>query len=189
VSPIGWAIAAASTAAILFQGVRKSATSSMPISPRRCQLQCEVQYSVIFEGNPIPKLLQGRKRADLVVAQRSARREAEPIPKFIIEVKRASAPTSQINADLSRLAAVGRLCPDVRTFMFVISEAKRPTRFVNDNGHSVLGTHHIPGCDSHYRIRRTWKAAHAFTRRDRAQYACLIEVYPDRRKLKRQHAR
>ena len=73
--------------------------------------------------------------------------------------------------------------------MFVISEANRPQRFVNDNGHSILGTHHIPDCDAHYRVRRTWKAAPAFTRRDHAQYACLIELYPDPRKLKRRHAR
>jgi hypothetical protein len=157
--------------------------------PEALQLLCEVQYSVFVESNPMPKILRGRIRADLVVAERSGRKEAEPIPKFIIEVKRAAAPTRQINADLSRLAAVRRLCPDIRAFMFLISEAERPKRFVNGDGHSILGTHHIPGCDGHYRVRRTWKAAHAFTRRDRAQYACLIEVYPTPSQVKKHHAR
>jgi hypothetical protein len=153
--------------------------------PEKFQLLCEIQYSVFVEGNPLPEILQGKIRADLVVAERSARRGGDPIPKFIIEVKRASAPTSQINADLSRLAAVRRICPDIRVFMFVISEADRPKRFVNGEGHSILGAHPIPNCDGHYRVRRTWKAAHAFTRREHAQYACLIEVYPDPNKPKR----
>ena len=74
--------------------------------PGELQLQCEVQYSTFVDGNPMPENLQGRIRADLVVAERSRRREANPIPEFIIEVKRASAPTRQINADLSRLAAL-----------------------------------------------------------------------------------
>ena len=124
-----------------------------------------------------------------MVAEKSARRGADPIPKFVIEVKRALAQTRQINADLSRLAAVRRLRPDIRTFMFVISEAKRPKRFVNSNGHSISGTHHIPESDGHYRVRRTCKAAHAFTKRDRAQYSCLIEVFPDPNKAKRRRTR
>lgn len=142
--------------------------------PEPLQLLCEVQYSSFVDRNPIPQILRGRIRADLVVAETPARRGASPNPKFIIEVKRASAPTSQINADLSRLAAVRRLRPDIRAFVFVISEPDRPRRFVNDDGHSIVGMHKIPNCDGHYRVRRTWKAAHAFAKRDRAQYACLI---------------
>lgn len=157
--------------------------------PEALQLLCEVRYSAFVESDPMPEILRGKIRADLVVAEKSVRREAEPIPKFIIEVKRAVAPTSQINADLFRLAAVRRLCPDIRAFMFLISEAERPKRFVNGDGHSILGTHLIPGCDGKYRVRRTWKAAHAFTRRDRAQYACLIEVYPASSKVKKRYAR
>lgn len=157
--------------------------------PEALQLLCEVQYSAFVESNPMPEMLRGRIRVDLVVAERSERKEAEPIPKFIIEVKRAAAPTRQINADLSRLAAVCGLCRNVRAFMFLISEAERPRRFVTDDGHSILGAHHIPDCDGHYRVRRTWKAAHAFTRRDRAQYACLIEVYPAPREVKKRRAR
>ena len=90
----------------------------------------------------MPEILEGKIRADLVVAEIPARRGDEPIPKFIIEVKRASASKAQINADLSRLAAAHRLCPDIRAFLFVISEAKRPSRFVDEEGHSLLGGAH-----------------------------------------------
>lgn len=142
--------------------------------PDKLQLVCEVQYSSLVDADPMPKILQGRIRADLVITERAADSEAA---KFIIEVKRAASPSSQINADLCRLATACRLRPDVRAFLFVISEARRPKRFVNEDGHSITGKHRVPKCDGHYRVRRTWKAAHAFTKRERAQYACLIEVY------------
>jgi len=142
------------------------------------QLRCEVQYSSLVNSDLLPEIFQRKTRADLVVAEIPARSGAEPIPKYIIEVKRASASKSQINADLSRLAVARRLRPDIRAFLFVISEAKRPKRFVHEEGHSLSGKHAIPNSDGYYRVRRTWKAAHAFKKRDRAQYACLIEVYP-----------
>lgn len=157
--------------------------------PKELQLLCEVQYSKLLGRNRLPQILQGRIRADLVVAEKAERKDKEPVPKFIIEVKRASAPAAQINGDIARLIALRRLCPNIRAFLFVISEAERPRRFVNDDGHSVRGTHEIPNCDGHYRIRRIWKAAHAFTKRDRAQYACLLEVYTGRSKHKGRHRR
>jgi len=146
--------------------------------PENLQLLCEVQYSSFVKCDPTPEVLQGRIRADLVVSEKGGRNGADPIPKFIIEVKRASAPASQINADLSRLAAARRHRPDIRAFLFVISEAQRPRRFVHKEGRSILGKHKIPESDSHYRVRRTWKAAHAFKNREYAQYASLIEIYP-----------
>jgi hypothetical protein len=157
--------------------------------PKDLKLLCEVQYSKLVERDRMPQILQGRTRADLVVAEKAERTAEDGVPKFIIEVKRASAPKSQIDADISRLAAVRRLCPDIRAFLFVISEAERPRRFVNDDGHSVLGKHSIGNGDDYYRIRRTWKAAPAFTKRDRAQYACLIEVSPGSFKHRRRHNR
>jgi len=146
--------------------------------PEGLELLCEVQYSKFVAANHPPEVLKGRIRADLVVAEKSNHKEGEPIPRFIIEVKRSSAPRTQINLDLRRLAAVRCLCQDIRAFLFVISEAQRPKQFVNQEGHSILGKHKIPQSDGHYRVRRTWKAAHAFTKRERAQYACLVEVYP-----------
>jgi hypothetical protein len=101
------------------------------------------------------------------------------VPEFIIEVKRASTSKGLIDADLQRLAAARRLCPDARAFLFVISEANRPKRFVVKEGQSIPGKHQIPKSDGYYRVRRTWKAAPAFKKREHAQYACLIEVYED----------
>jgi hypothetical protein len=146
--------------------------------PKDLQLLCEVQYSSLVNSDLLPEMFQRKTRADLVVAEIPARSGDEPIPKYIIEVKRASASKSQINADLSRLAGARRLRPEIRAFLFVISEANRPKRFVHEEGHSLNGKHAIPSTDGYYRVRRTWKAAHAFKKRDRAQYACLIEVYP-----------
>jgi hypothetical protein len=47
----------------------------------------------------------------------------------------------------ARLAAARHLCPDIRTLLFVISEAKRPKRFVYKVGHSLIGQHDIPNSD------------------------------------------
>lgn len=149
-------------------------------------LLCEVQYSRLVGHDEKPTELTERARADLVVAEKEIGAGTEPIPRFVIEVKRAAAPRAQIDADLRRLAAVSRVRPNLRTFLLVIAEAERPERFVNKEGKSIVGEHEIPKCDGHYRVRRTWKAAHAFQKRDRAQYACLIEVYVGSR-LARKH--
>jgi hypothetical protein len=145
--------------------------------PNDLTLLCEVQYSTLTRLDEKPTDLTERARADLVVAERASAKESKLISKFIIEVKRAAAPTAQIDNDLRRLAAVRRVLPDVRTFLFVISEAQRPKRFVNEKGTSKLGKHNIPKSEGYFRVRRTWKAAHAFTKRESSQYACLIEVY------------
>jgi hypothetical protein len=144
----------------------------------RFHLLCEVQYSTLIHRDERPTVLSERARADLVVVEKALGGDGEPTPKFIIEVKRASAPLAQINSDFRRLAAVREVRPDVRTFMFLVSEASRPAKFVTDSGVSVRGKQEIPDSEGHYRVRRTWKAAHAYTKKDRAQYACLIEVYP-----------
>jgi hypothetical protein len=112
----------------------------------------------------------------LLIVENATSKGGDPIPKFIIEVKRAAAPVAQINADLRRLAAARKALRDVRAFLFVISEAKRPSRFVDKKGISISGKRKIPQSDGHYTVR-TWKAAHAYTKRDKAQYACLVEVF------------
>jgi hypothetical protein len=140
-------------------------------------LNCEVQYTELLAGKPKPDILTQRARADLVISEKPEDKNDEPTPKFIIEVKRASAPTGQIDADLRRLAAVRQTHPGVRTFMFLIAEAHRPKRFVDEDGKSLTGKHSIPNSRGHYRIRRTLKAAHAYTEVGSAQYACFLEIY------------
>jgi len=141
-------------------------------------LKCEVQYSTLIPRDEAPAELTDRARADLVVFERMKNATNDSIARFIIEIKRASAPKAQIEADLRRLSAVRYLCRDIRTFCFIISEAQRPPRFVDKKGMSIRGKMKISGSDGYFRVRRTWKAAHAYTKRDKAQYACLIEVYP-----------
>jgi hypothetical protein len=145
--------------------------------PDQLTLLCEVMYTKFLPGETHVDELTQRARADLAVADRSEHDDENVAAKFIIEVKRASAPKTQIDADLRRLAAVRRAHPSARTFMFLVSEAKRPDRFVSPRGASRLGKFEIDESRGHYRVRRTLKAAHAFTKKGRAQYACLIEVY------------
>ena len=85
--------------------------------PENLQLLCEIQYSSFINPAPLPKILQGKIRTDLVVAEKPARSGADPVPKFIIEVKRASSPQALITADLQRLVAARYLCPDIRAFL------------------------------------------------------------------------
>ena len=145
--------------------------------PDNLELQCEAQYSKLLSGKVMPSLLTQLARADLVINQKPTKNGAKPVPKFIIEVKRARAPKTQIDADLRRLIAVHQAHGGIRAFMFLIAEAQRPTRFVNSKGISIRGKHSIPHSTGQYRVRGTWKAAHAISKIERAQYACLLEAY------------
>ena len=150
--------------------------------PEYLTLRCEVQYTELLGGNPHPNELTQRARADLVVAAKVKGKREGAEPKFVIEVKRGSAPPGQINSDLRRLAAVRTSNPGIRTMMFLVAEAHLPKRFVAAEGKSILGPHKIPGSVGHFRVRHTFKAAHAFSRTNHAQYACLVEVYPPKPK-------
>jgi hypothetical protein len=147
--------------------------------PSDLHLICEVQYSEFIEGHPKTTVLTQKARVDLLISETGNKNPDRSRPKFIIEVKRASAHKAQINADLLRLHEVKSNMPAVRALMFLIAEERRPNRFVDESGKSRLGRQEIPNCDGYFRVRRTCKAAHAFTKRDHAQYACLLEVYSD----------
>jgi hypothetical protein len=141
-------------------------------------LLCEVQYSALTASGDLPPIFGRRARADIVVAEAPTPKGGAPVPKYIIEVKRGCAPTREINLDLRRLAEIARLAPSCRTMLFVVSEAKRPGRFTTGDGQSLRGPHNIPDDPGHYRVRRTFKAAHAFKTIETAQYASVLEVYP-----------
>jgi len=149
--------------------------------PDRYSLLCEEQYSQFLAGNDRPTLLTERSRADLVVYEKVRRDdgETELHASFIIEVKRASAPKSQIDADLSRLMAVRAAVPAVKTYLVVVAEASRPKRFVSDRGASITKRQTIDGSPGYFKVRRTLKAAHAYTRIEKSQYACLIEAFAE----------
>lgn len=111
-----------------------------------------------------------RARADLVV--RGPRGAIT-----IIEVKRASAARQLIDRDLRRLAAAKAVLPKSRCFLFVVSESRRPSRFVSKKGKSVLKLQPIPGRPNEsFKVRRTCKAAAAFGGKSTAHYACIVEI-------------
>jgi hypothetical protein len=132
-----------------------------------------------------PNELGPRSRVDLVVAS-NLPGDLDPTKDNLfgaelaaIEVKRASAPQTQINYDLKRLATLKLANQYARAFLFVVAEARRPQHFVMAEGKSILGKHPIAGLPAHYRVRRTCKAAAAFSGRETAHYACIIEVFAD----------
>lgn len=149
--------------------------------PDRYRLHCEVQYSDLIHRDVRPSILTERARADLVIYERVKAKNGERHlhPKFIIEVKRASAPKAQIDADLKRLIAVREACPDVKTYLVVVAEAHRPSRFVSDTGASITKHQRLEGASGYFKVRRTLKAAHAYTRIERSHYACLVEAFAD----------
>jgi hypothetical protein len=149
--------------------------------PDRYSLYCEVQYSELIHRDERPTQLTERARADLVVYENVPHNSEgeEQHPKFIIEVKRSLAPKAQIDADLSRLMAVRAVLPGVKTYLVVIAEAQRPKRFVSEQGSSIRKRQTIDGRAGYFKVRRTLKAAHAYTKVERSQYACLVEVYAD----------
>jgi hypothetical protein len=150
--------------------------------PDELLLKCEVQYSDLLRREikyekEARTILTQKSRADLVIVKRSTNRFKKNVPTFIIEVKRASAPKSQIVRDLCRLAEASRRYPSIKTFMFLIAESHRPNDFVDEHGKSRKKKFSIAESSGHYYVRKTWKAAHALSTIERAQYACLIEVF------------
>ncbi len=144
----------------------------------RFRLECEVSYSTFIKADLRPSILTERARADLVIREEIKKDRGTLLrTRFVIEVKRAAAGNTLINDDLRRLEAVRTARPSIRAFMFLISEASRPGRFVSDKGSSILGRHEIPKSTGYFRVRRTWKAARAYSNKESAHYACLVEAF------------
>jgi hypothetical protein len=95
----------------------------------------------------------------------------------VIEVKRGDARSRLVDEDLRRLHAyLEGATPGTRCFLFVVSESRAPTRFVED-GQSRRGFHAIARTEATYVVRRTVKAAASFSGTESAHYVCLIEVF------------
>lgn len=147
-------------------------------------LLCERQYTQLMPDGGWPSAQGARARADLTVVtglthtEAKARTSLQGVLSAVIEVKRASAPKAQIDQDLKRLAILKHANPAVRALLFVVAESHRPTRFVGPKGKAILGKTEIPGAGAYYRVRRACKAAAAFSGKESAHYACIIEVFP-----------
>jgi hypothetical protein len=129
-------------------------------------------------------------RADIVIAEGIKRAKAKgpgglrDCTSAVIEMKRASTGKALINKDIVRLAEL-KAClrgrnPGLRAFLVLVSEARRPGRFVRQDGMAVRGKRKdfgpsVPG--SYYRVRRVCKAAHSFKKKESAHYTCILEVF------------
>jgi hypothetical protein len=146
-------------------------------------LLCEVMYTRLVPIGEWPGGHGKKSRADLVVVTGRAPREDKNLRQrveAVIEVKRGTAPKAQIDNDLMRLATVKQANPKLRAFLFLVSESKRPKRFVGEGGRAILGIHAIPETNAHYRMRRACKAAAAFSGKETAHYGCIVEVFNGR---------
>lgn len=148
-------------------------------------LKCEVGYSHLVKSQPRPAPIAGRTRADLVVAAKVESKEKSGrillSPTHVFEFKRSGAPAREIDKDLRRLAAFQAARPAARAFLVVLSEAGRNDRFVTEEGKTRLGKHLVPEMSATYHIRRTVKAASAYTNTDSANYATIVEVLANER--------
>lgn len=147
-------------------------------------LLCETQYTKLMPPDTWPDAFGRKARADLAILSGVSHREAKNLDSYrshlsaVIEVKRAIASRAKIDQDLRRLAIFKHRNPMVRAFLFLVSESYRPRRFVSPKGGAIRGKHDIAGLNAHFRVRRACKATAAFSGKESAHYACIIEVYP-----------
>lgn len=137
----------------------------------------EAHYNELSPGARLPTIFVGGEEADFAVFRRKTRAAARRL-LYVVEVKKGDASTARTNKDLLRLSEYRQTHPDVRAFLFVVSEGQLPLRFVHPDGTSIRGQHPIPRSRGYFRVRRTFKALHARSVIDRGQFACLVEVYP-----------
>lgn len=140
---------------------------------RARKLVCEVMFSEFLPGKEEQSVLTERARADLVVYK--VEKKGSKIPRHLVEVKRANSSKKSIHNDLNRLVAVKKACPQIRTYLMVVSEKGRPKEFVNKNGRAITGKKPVEG--GFYYVRRVCKASSSFSRKETAHYACVLEVF------------
>ena len=131
------------------------------------QLECERLYrDLLSSASPKAQAPWGEDRLDIaIVADRKL--------LAAVEVKRASATRQLIDRDLKRLSALKRAFPRMRAFLVVVSEATRPSRFVDGHGRALRGQPNVP---APYAVRRVCVASPSASRGNSAHYAVLIEV-------------
>lgn len=148
--------------------------------PTRLKLLCEVQYSKLLVISDTKTEFTEKSRVDLCICGPLVRGQ-DPLKKvqYVLEVKRGSASTAGVNDDLRRLLELKKALPHIRAFLLVVSERKRPRRFVTSKSFAVRRKLHIPDTDGHCYVRAVMKAVPAIKSLDNAHYACAIEVLPN----------
>ncbi len=145
--------------------------------PTGHKLVCEVQYSKLLDIPDEETEFTEKSRVDLCVCWPIVKGE-NPLEKVkcVLEVKRGSASNAAVNEDLRRLLEIKKAMPAVKAFLLLISEGKRPIRFVTDESFAVRKKLPIPDTDGHCYVRAVMKAVPAVKSLDNAHYACAIEV-------------
>jgi hypothetical protein len=148
--------------------------------PTGLKLVCEVQYSKLLDIPDTETEFTEKSRVDLCVCGPLKKGE-EPLTKVqcVLEVKRGAAYAAGVNDDLRRLLEVRRALPNVRAFLLLISEGRRPNRFITDKSFAVRKRLPIPDSNGHCFVRAVMKAVPAVKSLDNAHYACAIEVLPN----------
>lgn len=131
-------------------------------------LVCEKMYKDIAINGV------GQTRADLVFLNKTSK-----AVKYIIEVKRSSASNTLINKDISRLGTAKQSINNARCFLLVVSQSSLPEIFVNEETGKAKTTE-LP--DDNFKpakafVRRVCKATGSFDKKNKAHFACLIEVF------------
>jgi hypothetical protein len=141
-------------------------------------LDCESNYRELANPVSLPVTLRPNARADMVICEKPAVAGGRATPKFVVEIKRGSASTASIDTDLQRLADFGSVVPTVRLFLFIVCEANRHARFIDGKGKARTPFQPVPGrTGPRFKVRRVYRAAHSFDRRETAHYGILVEVY------------
>ena len=145
--------------------------------PTGLKLVCEVQYSKLLDIPNKETEFTEKSRVDLCVCG-PLKKGDEPLEKVqcVLEVKRGSASNTAVNDDLRRLLEIKKARPDVKAFLLLVSEGKRPIRFVTAKSFAVRKKLPIPKSDGHCYVRAVMKAVPAVKSLDNAHYACAVEV-------------
>lgn len=145
--------------------------------PTGLKLVCEVQYSKLLDIPDEETEFTEKSRVDLCICG-PLKKGDEPLEKVqcVLEVKRGSASNAAVNDDLRRLLEIKKARPNVRAFLLLVSEGKRPVRFVTAKSFAVRKKILIPETNGHCYVRAVMKAVPAVKSLDNAHYACAVEV-------------
>ena len=145
--------------------------------PEGMKLLCEVRYSMIAQIVDTEPPFLARSRIDLCVCGPMHKGE-KPLDNvaFALEVKRGGACAASIDDDLRRLAQPKKARPGIRAFFLLISEYRRPERFVTDKSLAMKGRLEIKDTDAYCMVRAVMKAVQMVKKLDNAHYGCAIEV-------------
>ncbi len=151
------------------------------------KLFCEVPYSNLTQDHTTKSEPDGM-RLDLLIAKDPGKVKDSGKHNFFssasiaIEVKRGSASTSEIVKDVSRLATLNHLRPDIRTFLLIVSEEKLPRQFGwfanSEKDHEIIaakGVIRVDVASAVMKVRRVCKALGSF-KATASQTAVLVEV-------------